>query len=159
MTTCNLHIQLLDFFSSFRNIQAQIHYFCICHLKVYQQKLEAMKKRMYFLRVTAAFMALAMLISGCASTTLIQSDPTGAKVYLDGEPMGKTPYTHTDTKITGSPTQVKLVKEGYEDFHTVIVRNEEVDVGAVVGGVFFLIPFLWVMKYKPVRTYELTPTK
>lgn len=109
------------------------------------------------LRVVAAFMALVMLITSCASTTLIQSDPSGAKLYLDGEVVGRTPYTHTDTKITGTATHVRLQKEGYEEFHSVFVRNENVDVGAVVGGVFFWIPFLWIMKYKPVRTYELNP--
>ncbi|MFO7723596.1 MAG: PEGA domain-containing protein [Bacteroidales bacterium] len=118
-----------------------------------------MRKIPVFFRAVAAMLAISILITSCASTTMIQSDPSGAKIYLDGEPMGKTPYTHTDTKITGTPTQIKLVKEGYEDFHTVMIRNEEVDVGAIVGGVFFLVPFLWVMKYKPMRTYELTPAK
>ena len=29
--------------------------------------------------------------------------------------------------------------------------------GAIIGGVFLLFPFLWTMKYDPARTYELTP--
>lgn len=49
--------------------------------------------------------------------------------------------------------------EGYEDFNTVLSRNEQVDVGAVVGGIFTWIPFLWVMGYDPMHTYELTPVK
>jgi len=109
------------------------------------------------LRSVAVLMALVFLITSCASTTMIHSDPPGAKLYLDDEAVGKTPYTLTDTKISGTPTRVKIVKEGYEDFYTVIIRNEEVDIGAVVGGLFVLVPFLWVMKYKPMRTYELTP--
>lgn len=27
--------------------------------------------------------------------------------------------------------------------------------GAVIGGIFFLPVFLWVMKYKPAHTYEM----
>jgi hypothetical protein len=39
----------------------------------------------------------------------------------------------------------------------VFCRNEEADVGAIIGGIFFLFPFLWTMKYKPGRLYELEP--
>jgi hypothetical protein len=50
-----------------------------------------------------------------------------------------------------------LEKEGYEPLNTIFSRNEEVDPGAIVGGVFFLFPFLWTMKYKPTHNYELMP--
>jgi hypothetical protein len=36
-------------------------------------------------------------------------------------------------------------------------RNEEFNVGACIGGVLVLFPFLWIMNYKPEHTYELTP--
>ena len=78
-------------------------------------------------------------------------------MFIDDEPVGITPYRHTDTKIVGSVTEIKIEKEGYETFNTVLVRDEQVDVGAIVGGIFFLFPFLWTMKYKPVHTYELKP--
>ncbi|MFA5588901.1 MAG: PEGA domain-containing protein [Mariniphaga sp.] len=102
-------------------------------------------------------LTIAILFSGCASTTLIQSLPGEAKVYIDGQPVGKTPYTHTDTKILGSTTMVKLEKEGFEDLNTSFSRTEQVDVGAIIGGLFFWIPFLWTMKYNPMHTYELMP--
>jgi hypothetical protein len=89
---------------------------------------------------------------------MIQSNPSGAKVYLNSEPVGTTPYSHTDTKIVGSTTTVKLEKEGYEPLNTFFSRNEEVDAGAIIGGIFVWIPFLWTMKYKPTHTYELTPS-
>ena len=103
-------------------------------------------------------LAGAILFASCSSSTLIQSSPSGAKVYLNGEYAGVTPYTHTDTKIVGSSTQVRLEKEGYETLNTAFSRNEDADVGAIIGGIFFLFPFLWTMKYKPVRTYELVPS-
>tara|TARA_B100000795_G_scaffold200818_1_gene154593 strand:+ start:299 stop:616 length:318 start_codon:yes stop_codon:yes gene_type:complete len=53
---------------------------------------------------------------------------------------------------------VRLEKDGYETFNTNICRNEEADVGAIIGGIFFLVPFLWTMKYKPTHTYDLTPS-
>lgn len=105
----------------------------------------------------AMLMAAAMFTASCASTTVIHSNPTGAKVYLNGEPVGTTPYTHKDTKIVGSTTTVKLEKEGYESLNTTFSRDEKADVGAIIGGVFTLVPFLWTMKYNPSHTYELSP--
>lgn len=94
---------------------------------------------------------------GCASSTVIRSDPSGATVYIDGSKMGKTPYTYSDTKTVSSNTRIKLKKEGYEDFEITMTRNEQFEVGACIGGFFFLVPFLWVMGYNPERNYELTP--
>lgn len=109
-------------------------------------------------KMISLVLAGSILLTSCTSTTLIQSNPGGAKVYLNGEPVGTTPYTHRDTKIVGSTTTVKLEKEGYEPLHTSFSRDEEVEVGAIIGGLFVLVPFLWTMKYKPTHTYELTPS-
>jgi hypothetical protein len=95
--------------------------------------------------------------AGCASTTIIRSDPSGATVYIDGSKVGKTPYTYTDTKTISSTTRIKLKKQGYEEFETLMVRNEQFQADACIGGVFFLVPFLWVMGYNPERNYELSP--
>lgn len=88
---------------------------------------------------------------------MIQSTPPGAKVYMDHEIMGETPYTYSDTKVVGSRTLLVLKKEGYKDFAIYLDRNEEADVGAIIGGLFLWVPFLWVMKYKPTHHYELVP--
>lgn len=109
-------------------------------------------------KTIALLLTGSILLTSCASTTLIQSNPSNAKVYLNGEPVGTTPYTHHDTKIVGSTTMVKLEKEGYNPLHTSFSRDEEVDVGAIIGGIFVLVPFLWTMKYKPTHTYELMPS-
>jgi len=104
-------------------------------------------------------LALTVFIASCASTTMIQSVPSGAEVYIDSQKKGVTPYSYNDTKIVGSATDIRLKKEGYEEFSVTMVRNERVDGGAVVGGLFFVIPFLWVMRYDPVHEYELIPAK
>lgn len=116
-----------------------------------------MNTKNYFYQSFSIFTAGLLLFSSCASTTLIQSNPSGAKIYLNSEPVGMTPYTHTDTRIVGSTTLVELEKEGYYPLNTSFSRDEEVDVGAVIGGIFVFFPFLWTMKYKPQRTFEMTP--
>ena len=97
----------------------------------------------------------AAFLYACASTTKIDTTPSGATLYINGEKAGTTPYTYTDTKIVGSTVQLKLKKDGFEDFQTIMTRNEEADTGAIVGGVLTLVPLLWSMKYKPTHTYEL----
>ncbi len=102
-------------------------------------------------------LAFSVLFASCSSTTLIQSEPSGAKVYMNEEYKGVTPLTYSDTKIVGSVTTLRLEKEGYETFNTLLSRNERVDVGAIIGGLFVLVPFLWTMQYNPTHTYELKP--
>jgi hypothetical protein len=117
-----------------------------------------MKKQRITTKIISLLLTGSILLTSCASTTMIQSSPSGAKVYLNGEPVGTTPHIHRDTKIVGSTNTVKLEKEGYNPLNTSFSRDEEVDVGAIIGGLFVLVPFLWTMKYKPTHTYELTPS-
>lgn len=71
--------------------------------------------------------------------------------------VGKTPFQYTDTKIVGSSTSIVLEKEGYTPFITSLSRSEQPDIGAIIGGIFVYVPFLWTMKYNPVHTYTLSP--
>ncbi len=111
-----------------------------------------------YLKPISLLFALAILMSSCSSTTLIQSEPPGARLYLNGVAVGNTPYYMTDTKIVGSCTSVRLEMPGHETLNTQICRDEEADVGAIVGGIFFLIPFLWTMAYQPNHYYDLRHT-
>lgn len=117
-----------------------------------------MKTKILFLKSLSLLLASAILFSSCSSTTLIQSSPPGAKVYLDGSSVGTTPYYLTDSKIVGSETRIRLEKEGYNEFTTVLVKDEEADIGAIIGGCFVLVPFLWTLKYKDLHVYDLTPS-
>jgi len=57
-------------------------------------------------------MAVLILLSSCASTITITSIPSEAKLYLNGEYVGNTPYKHRDTKIVGSSNTVRIEKKG-----------------------------------------------
>jgi hypothetical protein len=108
-------------------------------------------------RNVSFFLACTMFLASCSSSTMIVSNPPDAKLYLDGEFVGKTPYKHRDSKIVGSSTLVKIEKEGYVPLVAEFSKNEEADVGAIIGGLFVWVPFLWTLKYKPMHTYELNP--
>jgi hypothetical protein len=110
-------------------------------------------------RLARLFQAIAVLTLGafasCASTTIIQSQPPGARVIINGAIVGTTPYAMTDTNIVGSTTRLRLEYPGYQPLDTVIARNEELEVVALIGGIFLLVPLLWVMKYQPSHAYQL----
>ena len=102
---------------------------------------------------------LLVLVCGCTSTTVINTNPNGAQLYLDGMLVGKTPYVHSDSKIVGSTTALKFKMEGYEELNIVMTKSEKANVGAIIAGVFVLVPFLWTMEYYPEHTYELIKVK
>jgi hypothetical protein len=106
------------------------------------------------LKSTISLILLAVFTVSCSSTTTIISSDKDAKIYIDGELRGRGTVTHTDMKIVGSPTIIKMSKAGCEDQIQSFAKNEEFDAGACAGGVFTLVPFLWIMKYKPTHTYE-----
>ena len=117
-----------------------------------------MKKLRKLSKSISVVLSALVLFASCTSTTMIHSIPPNAKLYIDGEYKGETSYKHKDTKIVFSTTDVKLTKEGYEDYHASFSKDEEVDIGAIVVGFLFLYPiWLWALKYDPSRTYELEP--
>lgn len=95
-----------------------------------------------------------LLMVACSSTTTIRSTDKDVKIYVDGEFKGRGIVTHTDTKTIGSTTSIRMEKPGCEPQFFTFSRNEEFDAGACAGGVFVLVPFLWIQKYKPEHNYE-----
>jgi len=96
-----------------------------------------------------------ILFSSCMSTTMIQTQPPGADIYIDGVKVGQSPQEMTNDKTVIECTEVKIEKEGYETINTTICRNEEIDFGPILAGFFIWVPFLWAMKYEPVHSYDL----
>ena len=103
-----------------------------------------------------AMMLLVIFILGsCASSTMISSTVDNTKLYVDGQYVGSAPYKHRDTKIVGTVLDLRFEKEGYKTLYTTISKDEELHVGALIGGLFFYIPFLWIMKYKSHYMFEM----
>jgi hypothetical protein len=99
------------------------------------------------MRRTLALVPLVPFLAACASATTIRSVPSGAKVYLNGEYVGETPFVHEDMDIAGTSKRVKLTHDGYRD-QVGTIRKEELKVmPLVVGLCCLLIPLLWVTGY------------
>jgi len=106
----------------------------------------------------AISLVLASLASGgCSSTTTINSEPSGAKVYVEGELIGTAPVQYSDKAIVGTERDVRLELDGYQPLTTSFSRNGDANVGAIVGGIFLLFPFLWTLNYDDQYTFQLQP--
>jgi len=108
-------------------------------------------------RIILYILVFPIILSSCASSTIIDSIPSNANLYVNGKLVGNTPYKHKDTKIVGSSNTVRLEKEGYRTYTTSFAKNEKIAIGPLFGGMFLLIPYLWIMKYEDGRVYELRP--
>lgn len=104
-------------------------------------------------KITALTMVFFFLI-GCASTTLIKSNPPGAKLQVDGKVVGETPHFYTDKAVSGTVKTVTLKKEGYKDLNGYIER-EKLSVPALIGGILLLVPFVWVLEYPSRYHFEM----
>jgi hypothetical protein len=119
-----------------------------------------MKKSGFFTLLGFLVLGTVLFLQACTSMTVIQTVPSGAKVYINDEPRGETPYTLVDNKIIGTTTSIRIEKGGYKPFTTFIQRSEEFDAGPVICGLIFTpVWWLWAMKYKPVHSYELVPAE
>lgn len=107
-------------------------------------------------KLMSCMVVAAVFVSGCASHTVINTVPQQAKVYLDERFLGESPVSHSDTAIAGSKRELVLKKEGYKN-KTATIRKEKVAVGPIIGGIFFLFPFLWTLGYPESYTFELEP--
>jgi hypothetical protein len=59
----------------------------------------------------ALLLVVSLFFASCSSSTLIMSEPSNAKLYLNGQYVGTTPYQHKDKKVVGTTTNVRLEKE------------------------------------------------
>ncbi len=97
---------------------------------------------------------LALLAAGCASSTLIRSVPAGAKVYVDGQYLGRTPVTHRDSGPLWTTKAVTLKLDGYDD-QSGTLRKENLQTGPLVGCILVYVPCLWLTGYPDEYTFTL----
>ena len=102
-----------------------------------------------------ALMTIFFFLFGCASATIIKSKPSGAKVYLDGELKGETPYIYSSAGIWGTKKMVVLKKEDYKESVQQIKKDHVNWVTVIIGALVFYPLLLWGADFPTEYTFEL----
>lgn len=78
------------------------------------------------LKKIVAVLLLTLFTTACAHQAAFLSEPSGATVFVDGQPIGVTPCRYDYKLSSGGSYEVTLEKEGYEKIrHN--VKADEVD--------------------------------
>ncbi|HLK93366.1 MAG TPA: PEGA domain-containing protein [Polyangia bacterium] len=96
-------------------------------------------------------------VAGCVSSTILDTQPTGARVFLNGVAMGTTPYTMIDSNIVTTLTSLRFEYPGYSPLNVTVARDEEIDPVPLVAGVIIWPLLLWCLKYHPTHMFVLMP--
>lgn len=86
--------------------------------------------------------------SGCAHTMIVETEPAGAVVTINGEPQGESPAVTTQFTSTGGRLYVTAEADGYEKASLVVTQSEWflwpaiVAVTPLLGVPFIVIPFI-----------------
>ncbi len=111
----------------------------------------------------AILIAFLVTSTACTSTTVVNSRPQGARVYIDGAFIGEAPATHSDTVTATTKNLVKLELPGYKQTNGIIAADQWVTskvVFSVICGAFTLIGLvglLWSTEYRPSYEFTLAP--
>jgi len=98
---------------------------------------------------------LVVSVLGCTTLVHIRTDPKDAKVYIDDEPVGKSPVEKELSNFVGNDYQIRIEKPGYKPLETEMRR--ELKVGNLVVGILLWWPLLlWCYGPDQSYVYELT---
>ncbi len=103
---------------------------------------------------TALILAALLVASGCASSTHIRASDPDARIYVNGEYIGTGAARYRDRKVSFAKNEVTIQRPGCQAEQHDFRRNEDADLGAIVGGFLLTVPFLWSLEYKDERAYE-----
>ncbi len=96
------------------------------------------------------------MLSACATSTTIRSQPLGAKAYVDEQYLGETPVRFSDSSPFWTKRQLLLKKDGYQDKSVPLSKNE-LRVGPLIGTILVLVPVFWLFGYPNDFTFEMLP--
>ncbi len=97
---------------------------------------------------------LVVSVLGCTTLVRIKTDPKDAKVYINDEPVGKSPLQKELSNFVANEYQIRIEKPGYKSLDTEMRR--EVKTGNLIVGILLWWPLLlWCYGPNQSYTYEL----
>ena len=105
-------------------------------------------------QLIALIVLFSFLLASCATMVRIETNVPGATVKINNQKVGKTPLQKSLSDFAFQEYDVTIEKEGYEILNTQLAK--EAKVGPIVGGIFFIFPFLWCYGPSPYQYFDLT---
>ena len=96
----------------------------------------------------------AFALTACSHRVNVNSNPTGARIYVDGEFRGLTPTSFVERSGRGKEYEIKLEKEGYRT----VVAKEKQGINLVFLGLSIFtcgLGLLWSFTLEDKYDYSL----
>lgn len=109
--------------------------------------------RLHPLKATIALALATIAGTGCAHTVVIESEPPGAEIVVNGEHLGATPVITEQRTGTGGRLYVSASADSYETADVVITQSEWFWWPAIIAATPLLgLGVVWVPFVGPVIT-------
>ena len=96
---------------------------------------------------------LVLALAGCSTFVNIRTDPKDAKLYINDEPKGETPFYGDLSDGLFARYLCRIEAPGYKPLY--VQLSKELKWGAFIAGWFFYVPWLWASGPKPFYSFEL----
>lgn len=118
------------------------------------------RRFMFTKKTSTLFVIISALITlnSCVSSTrvVINSKPSNADVYEDGQYVGKTPVSLNISNLVWNSPDITISKDGYTSM-PVTLKKEAKITNLVIGYVINVFAFLWCYGPTENQNFVLTP--
>ena len=98
--------------------------------------------------------ALVIVLFGCSTLVRVESEPSGADVYINEQYIGETPAEKRLSDFVGNDYHIRLELEGHQEIRAKL--EKEVKADTLIIGLFLLwVPLLWVYGPEEYHYYKL----
>ena len=106
--------------------------------------------------VVALLLFAMFLLEGCLQTSRINTDPPGARVSLNGAPLGKTPVYYSTRAGIPKTYFLEIDKPGYKPVETKVESNYRADISLalLLPGI---VPYFFSARLEDEYKYSLIP--
>lgn len=113
------------------------------------------KKKLPLILVTISAI---FIFESCVSSTrvVIDSKPSNADVYSEGQYLGKTPVSTKLSNLVWDDPDIILSKEGYNNMPVTLKREPKIP-NIVIGYFVNIFAYLWCYGPKENQCFVLTP--
>ena len=103
---------------------------------------------------TAAVLAISLTMLACSHRVAINSNPPGARTYVDNQFIGVTPTTFVEKSGMGKEYQIRLEKEGYRTLS--VVEKQRINLIYLLFAPFTcMVGILWSFTLEDQYDYSL----